>query len=429
MAMWFSIFIMDRYDIIVIGGGPAGIFAAGYAAQQGARVLLAEKTALLGKKLLITGKGRCNLTNARGRDAFIASYGKNGSFLYRAFNEYFTEDLIDFFFQRGVATKVERGDRVFPESDESESIVAVLRHFLDEEKVAVRFNARVNRIIVTPEGTVSGVSLDNGTIFHAPCVILATGGVSYPRTGSTGDGYRLAQELGHTVIEPRAGLVPLETAENFVKELQGLGLKNVKVSVLSGGKKIAEEFGEMLFTHFGVSGPVILTLSGEAVDRLARNETVELSVNFKPALDSQTLTRRLLREFESAGMKTIANIIKTLLPLSLVPVFVRLCGVAPDKKANQITRVERERIQALLTDFRLRVTKSRPVDEAIVTRGGISLKEIDPHTMGSKKLPGLYFCGEVIDIDGTTGGYNLQAAFSTGNLAGKTAGEKFREYL
>jgi predicted Rossmann fold flavoprotein len=414
------------YDIIVVGGGPAGMFSAGHAAAAGARVLLLERTGQLGKKLLITGKGRCNLTNARDRNEFIRSYGANGPFLYRAFREYFNEDLMGFFRGRGVPVKVERGGRVFPESDESDSIVTALHRFLEEHRVTVRFAARVIHVLVTPNGRVCGVRFEGGKDASAPCVILATGGLSYPGTGSTGDGYRIAGERGHTIVAPRPGLVPLETADTFVVDLDGLTLKNVAVTAIAGGKKIADDFGEMQFTRFGVAGPVILTLSGMIDDRLRAGERVEISINLKPALDHETLKRRLLRELESGGHERLTHIMKTLLPMRLVPVFIRLSGIAPDKKASQITRTEREHIQALLSDFRLKITRARPVEEAIVTRGGVALAEIDPHTMESRKVPGLYFCGELIDIDATTGGYNLQAAFSTGFLAGKSAGEKYR---
>jgi predicted Rossmann fold flavoprotein len=410
----------EKYDTIVVGGGPSGIFAAGFAAEHGARVVLLEKTAELGKKLLITGKGRCNLTNSSAIEDFIGNYGRNGKFLYRAFREYFSNDLIDFFSAAGVVTKVERGGRVFPESDEARTIVGALKHFLHDKSVTVRLQSPVRRLL-TSNGRIAGVEIESGEAYHAQTIILATGGLSYPGTGSTGDGYKMATGLGHTVVRATPALVPLETAEGFVKDLQGLGLKNVRVKVLSGGKTVASEFGEMLFTHFGVSGPVILTLSGDIAERLQRQEEICISINYKPALDSETLTRRLLREFEGAGLKSIANILKSLLPSSLIPVFLSLSGIAQDKKGNQMSRTDREKLYSLLTDFRLRVVRTRPIAEAIVTRGGVSLKEIDPHTMESKKVPGLYFCGELIDIDGTTGGYNLQAAFSTGYLAGVSA--------
>lgn len=413
--------VEQGYEVIVIGGGAAGMFAAGTAGSCGARVLLLEKTGDLGKKLLITGKGRCNITNNRDKRDFVESYGRNGRFLYSAFSVFFKDDLIGFFEHNGVPTKVERGDRVFPQSDESGDVVAALKRFMSDNHVTVRYHSRVNRIIIAG-GRAVGVEIEGGTRFAANTVIVATGGMSYPRTGSTGDGYRLVAEAGHTIVTPRPALVPLETAEPFVKELQGLGLKNVQVTVIANGKKAASEFGEMLFTHFGVSGPVLLTLSGGVVDRLARGEKIEISINFKPALDQETIHRRLLREFDESGLKSIVNILRNLLPESLVPVFVRCSGIPADKKGNQVNRGERERLYALLTDFRLTVTKARPIDEAIVTRGGVALDEIDPRTMESKKTPGLYCCGELIDIDGKTGGYNLQAAFSTGYLAGISAG-------
>lgn len=410
------------YNVIVIGGGASGIFAAGNAAKKGLKVLLLEKNNQLCRKLLITGKGRCNLTNIGEIKDFIGSYGKNGEFLYRAFREFFNKDLITFFGQYGVGTKVEHGGRVFPVSDNSRSVVEALRKHLKENNVTIKLNSQVEEIVVgdssDTDKKIIGVQLENKNVITANKVILATGGISYPQTGSTGDGYRMAKKVGHSITSIRPALVPLETKEKFVKDLQGLSLRNVNVTVISNNKNIRSEFGEMLFTHFGISGPVILKLSGNICEQLIKNKNVFISINFKPALDRIKLTNRLLREFSNLKLKSIKNVMKNLLPGKLVPVFIELTGIPEDKKSNQITRMERNKIVEFLTDFRLEILKPRPISEAIITRGGIPLTEINPYTMESKLVIGLYFCGEIIDIDGITGGYNLQSAFSTGYLAG-----------
>jgi len=419
------------YDVVVIGGGAAGIVAAGRAAQGGAKVLLLERNRSLGKKLLITGKGRCNITNIGEIADFIENYGKNGKFLYRAFSEFFNQDLISFFERYGVETKVERGGRVFPATDNSQTVLTALQKYLADNGAAVRYDSRVAEIVVSERTgsdkkntklEVKGIKLKGGDIVESGRVVLATGGLSYPLTGSSGDGYEMAHRLGHTIAPLRPALVPLETKRNFVKELQGLSLKNVEASILVNKKKVASEFGEMLFTHFGISGPIILKLSGLVCEYLESGAEVLISINFKPALDQGTLTGRLLREFKASGRKALSTVIKNLLPQKLAPIFVELAGIEGNKKCSQVTAAERNRILELLTDFRLQVKKPRPIDEAIVTRGGIALDEIDPRTMESKKVKGLFFCGEIVDIDGATGGYNLQAAFSTGFLAGENAG-------
>ena len=412
------------YDIIVIGGGASGMMAAGTAAKEGAKTLLLEQNNRLGKKLLITGKGRANITNSGDTESFIRSFGKNGRFLYRTLAEFSNNDLTAFFEGLGVKTKIERGGRIFPESDRSQDIVEALKQFLAKNKCEILLNSRVKTITNNKEDTSFAVTLENGQVLNSKKLIIATGGLSYPLTGSTGDGYELAKEFGHSVTDLSPALVPLVTKEPFVKELQGLALKNVSVKAISNGKVITEEFGEMLFTHFGVSGPVILTLSGTVVEELKKHKTVYISINFKPALSNEILTNRLLREFDSAGKAFISNILKNLLPKALVPVFLSLSGIPPDKQAHQINRQEREKLYELLTDFRLEITSPRGFDEAIITNGGISLKEINPYTMESNKVQGLYFCGEIIDIHGFTGGYNLQEAFSTGFLAGKSASQQ-----
>ncbi|MBN1622417.1 MAG: NAD(P)/FAD-dependent oxidoreductase [Endomicrobiales bacterium] len=410
------------YDVIVVGGGASGMMAAGHAAENGAKALLLEKNNKLGSKLLITGKGRCNITNIGEINDFIESYGKNGRFLYRAFQTYFNYDLMGFFEKYGIKTKTERGGRVFPVSDESGSIVYALKQYLNKNNVNVKLNLGVKKIN-TEKNSVASVVLHNNQVIKTKNAILATGGLSYPKTGSTGDGYRFAKELGHTIEPLRPALVPLETKENFVKKLQGLSLRNVLITVFADDKEIASEFGEMLFTHFGVSGPIILKISGDVVDRLRKNENVSISINLKPALDSQMLDNRISREIRNNNRKSIKNMLKNMLPSSLIPVFLNLAGIPEHKKCNQINQKELKKIRNLIFSFKITIIKSRSIDEAIITRGGISLDQINPYTMESKIVKGLYFCGELIDIDGITGGFNLQAAFSTGYLAGNN---KFR---
>lgn len=414
----------------MIGGGASGMFAAGCSAANGATTLLLERNNNLGKKLSITGKGRCNITNIGEINEFIDIYGKNGKFLYRAFTKFFNQDLIAFFNHCDVNTKVERGGRVFPVSDDSESIVNVLRKYIKTNKVTLGLNLRVREIMITDNKTgenkfgkykVKGIRLfERKEVIKTGKVILATGGLSYPRTGSTGDGYKMAEKLGHTIVPLKPALVPLETKEDFVKDLQGLAVKNVSVTVFANGRKIDWEFGEMLFTHFGISGPVILKMSGLIVEYLDKNEEVSVAINFKPALDKKKLIDRFLRERKEFGLKSVNNVMKNFLPQRLVPVFLKLANISSIKKFKQITHQEEEKIIDLLTNFKLKVTKPRPIDEAVITRGGISLNEINPYTMESKKVKGLYFCGEIIDIDGKTGGYNLQMAFSTAFLSAES---------
>lgn len=418
----------NHYDVIVIGAGASGMLAAGRASENGASVLMLERNSCPGKKLSITGKGRCNITNSGEIKEFIESYGKNGRFLYRAFSRFFNQDLLAFLNRFGVETKVERGGRVFPVSDDSETVVNALKQYLKKNKVTIQLNSRVDEIIVADNSTVSadkkkqrvtGIRLLNDDeIIYSHKIILATGGLSYPNTGSTGDGYRMAEKLGHNIIPPEPALVPLETKEAFVRDLQGLSLENVTATLFINNKKSASEFGDMLFTHFGISGPIILKLSGLAVEHLIKKECVLISINFKPALSKDQLDSRLLREFSENSRKSLGAVLKNLLPKKLVPVIMSLSNISTEKQCSHITAEERRRLFLLFTDFRLEISKARPIDEAIITRGGITLKEIDPFTMESKIIKGLYFCGEIIDIDGMTGGYNLQAAFSTAYLAG-----------
>jgi predicted Rossmann fold flavoprotein len=410
--------------VVVVGGGPAGMMAAGKAAEAGCEVILVEKMSRLGTKLAITGKGRCNLTNMGDIDSFIEHYGKNGRFLRNCFARFFNSDLIAFFEDRGVRTVLERGQRVFPFSNNAGEIVECLSEFLETNGVDVRTEFTVDAILKEDDR----VTVVQGNGIEIPCagVVLATGGRSYPLTGSTGDGYRFAMDLGHRVRKPEPGLVPIEVEEDIVKEMQGLSLKNVEVTVLADGKRFASRFGDMLFTHFGVSGPIILTMSRSMVWKHQKHR-VTISINFKPALTEVQLEKRLLREFERHGKMKCRNVLKHLLPVAAIDVFIRRARLQAEKHACEISREERQRLISCLTDFRLTVKGPRPIDEAIVTEGGVSLDEIDPYTMQSLLVHGLFFCGEVIDIAGDTGGYNLQAAFSTGYVAGESACGIYRE--
>lgn len=404
--------------IIVIGGGAAGIMAAGRAAELGADVILIEKMPKVGIKISITGKGRCNLTSGEEMDKFIEAFGPNGRFLINVFARFFSEDLINFFESIGVRTAIERGKRVFPLSGSAKDVVNALEIYLNKQGVQILPNTSVKGIIAQDNRAV-GVDTNKG-IFYGDAVILCTGGASYPKTGSTGDGYNMAKKIGHTIIPIRAALVPLEVKEAYIKDLQGLALNHVTASVYLDGKKIAEAFGEMLFTHFGLSGPIILTLSKTVVDSLAKG-TVEIFLDLKPALSKEKLDLRFLREIKEHSNKNVDNMFKNLLPQSMIPVFIKLVGIPHDKKVHQITQKERGEVIALLKGMRFTIAQPRPLEEAIVTAGGVSIKEIDPKTMESKIIKGLYICGEVIDVDGKTGGYNLQAAFSTGWVAGTAA--------
>jgi predicted Rossmann fold flavoprotein len=394
------------------------MMAALTAAQTGCHVLLLEKMHRVGAKLAITGKGRCNVTNMGELDSFLSHYGKNGKFLRNCFSRFFNEDLIEFLDERGVATVVERGKRVFPAEDDAEGIVRCLHTSLEENGVIIRTEFRVDSILTKDENVV-GVH-GNGVDVPGDSVIISTGGMSYPHTGSTGDGYRFAMDLGHRVRKPVPSLVPIEIIENYVAELQGLSLKNVELSAFANGRRFANLFGEMLFTDFGISGPIVLTMSREIAGRLPKCR-VTISINFKPALTKAQLEQRLLREFAGCGRMKYKNVMKHLLPVRLVDVSIQVLGIPPDKRACEINRLERHRIAQLLQDFPMTVRCTRPIDEAIVTEGGVALEEIDPLTMESRLIKGLFFCGEVIDIAGDTGGYNLQAAFSTGYVAGKSA--------
>jgi len=408
-----------KHGIVVVGAGAAGLMAAGRAAELGADVLLLEKTGGIGNKLRITGKGRCNLTNDCEIREFIAHFGPTGPFLRNSLARYYVSDLIQFFAAHGVPTVTERGQRVFPASNEAEDVVKALRRYCLDHGVQFRTHAPVEEIRVV-EGALRGVRVVGGATYDARRVIIATGGLSYPGTGSTGDGYRLARAVGHTVVEPRPGLVPLVTAEPFVERLQGLSLRNVRATLLQGNRELGGEFGEMLFTHFGVSGPIILTLSRLATEALATGP-VRLSIDLKPALSAEQLDARIRRDIAALGASSYPALLKRLLPRLLIAVFQERSGIARDRALSQLTADERGRIVTLLQAFDLTVVATRPITEAIITIGGVSTREIDPRSMESRLVPGLYFAGEVIDVAGDTGGFNLQVAFTTGRVAGESA--------
>ncbi len=408
-------------QIIVIGAGSSGLMAAGTAAENGAQVTLLEKKDRAGRKLSLTGKGRCNITSAMEPEEFMKHYPRNGKFLYSAFSQFSNRDMVQFIEARGVPTKVERGQRVFPVSNRSQDVIDALTGWCRRKGVKFVFDAPVRRIEKSPRGRFTVVY--EGGMQDADAVIIATGGLSYPGTGSTGDGYRLAESLGHTVTELRPGLIPLITAEDWVVKLQGLSLKNIRLTALNDkGKKINEEFGEMLFTHFGISGPIVLSMSrdiGETIHK--KGQPVKMKLDLKPALTEEQLDARLQRDFTKYAKKQFKNVLPELLPAKMIPVFLELCGIPEEKECNAITKNERKKLAEQLKNLTFTVTGCRPVKEAIVTSGGVAIKGIDPKTMASKITPGLYFCGEVIDVDGYTGGFNLQAAFSTGRSAGKHA--------
>lgn len=404
--------------VIVIGAGAAGLMASGVAAENGKDVVLIEKNDKPGRKVMITGKGRCNVTNNCNLiNDLIANVPTNGRFLYSAFSRFMPSDTIDFFEDMGVSLKVERGDRVFPESDKASDIVDALNKF-SQDADAKRIKGTVSELIIT-EGRVEGVVLDDGKELYADKVIVATGGASYPLTGSTGVGYKLAAQAGHTITEIKPSLVPLVCHEGFCMDLQGLSLKNVEITVFDTEtyKEIYKDFGEMLFTHFGVSGPLILSASSHMKDMKERK--YEIHIDLKPALSYEQLDKRIQRDFLENSNKNFINALDALLPKKLVPVIVRLSGIKPSTKVNQITKDMRSKLVNILKDMKVTVLRFRPIEEAIITSGGVSTKEIDPKTMESKLCKGLYFAGEVIDVDAYTGGFNLQIAFSTGRLAGE----------
>ncbi len=407
---------MEKKNIIVIGGGPAGMMAAGMAAKRYSNVTLIEQNKILGKKLLITGKGRCNITNGCEEvEELIRNVPQNAAFLYSAFYTFTNQDTIDFFNQLGLPTKIERGNRVFPVSDKSADVVNAMKKFLIDNHVEI-LKDRVDDIMAV-ENKIHSVILKERGELQADTVILATGGLSYPLTGSTGDGYTWAENLGHTITEIHPSLVPLKTEEEWPKELSGLSLKNIGITVYnSKNKPVYHDFGEMLFAHFGLTGPVILSASAHM--RNLPQESYTLVLDLKPALDESQLDLRLQKDFQKYSNKSFKNSLKDLLPSALINFIIRLSGISPDKKTHSITRDERKNLGRLLKEITFHIKDFCDIERAIITSGGVSVKEINPSTMESKLVSGLYFAGEIIDVDAYTGGFNLQIAFSTGYLAG-----------
>lgn len=408
------------YDVIVIGGGPAGMLAAGAAGARGRKTLIIEKNEKLGKKLFITGKGRCNVTNAADMDEFMSNIPKNSKFLYSAFRGLSNIDLIAMLNDMGLKTKIERGGRVFPESDKSSDVLKALGKYLNQNNVDVMLNTRVREIKVT-EHKINKVLLEDGTEIPCESVIVCTGGLSYPQTGSTGDGLEFAKALGHQVTDLYPSLIPLLVKEEYIKELQGLSLKNVSIKIVVDHKSIYDDFGEMLFTHYGLSGPIVLSASFYISDHLKKKKDIKFSIDLKPALSEEDLDRRVLKDFNEKLNKQFKNSLDGLLPQKLIPVIIKLSKIDENKEVNQISKEERKQLVSLLKNLEFTIIGTRPISEAIVTSGGISLKEVNPKTMESKLIQGLYFAGEIMDLDAFTGGFNLQIAFSTGHAAGSDA--------
>lgn len=399
------------------------MMAAIRAAQLADGIGLFEKNASLGRKLGLTGKGRCNITNASSLEEFLESFGSKGQFLRNAFNRFFVCDLIRFFEEKGVKLKTERQGRIFPLDDRSASIVNVLKNALIEAGVRVYLSSPV-RSVLAKDNKVRGICLADAQEILASKVIISTGGFSYPHTGSSGDGFRMAQELGHKVEELNPGLVPLETEEGFVRDLQGLSLKNIRIIFYADSKELVSAIGELLFTHFGVSGPLVLDMSFDVNKLLKKKGKVSMVIDLKPGLTEEQLDLKLQREFQRAGSLKLKNYLKSLLAQRLVDIFLKLSKIDSDIKCHQMTSSQRKRIVEFLKKFPLTIKRTRPLAEAMVTHGGVSLREVNPQTMESKKVKGLYFCGEVLDLAAASGGFNLQAAFSTGYLAGESAGTK-----
>jgi len=413
---------MYYFDVIVVGAGPAGLLAAGRAAELGAKVLILEKMRQPGRKLLITGKGRCNVTNSAPIGDFITHVYPNGRFLRNAFSQYFSNDIIELLNRYGVVTILERGGRYFPADNKASDVLKALLLWVAELKVEIQTGLRAEMLIIE-SNTVKGV-IANGQKFISKHVIIATGGKSYPATGSNGEGYELARSVGHSIVKAMPALVPLETEGKIAQKLQGLNLKNVRAVVWVNNKKAGEDFGEMIFTHFGLSGPIILTLSRIIVSELHKNNKVEITIDLKPALDEQKLDNRLIRDLNEHGKKKINNIFRYWLPSKMIPVFIEILGFDPEKECHQVSSKERKQIRHLLKNLPFTITNHRSFKEAIITSGGIPTNEISPKTMESKLIEGLYFAGEVIDLDAETGGYNLQIAYSTGWLAGNSCMKK-----
>ncbi|MFH1613385.1 MAG: NAD(P)/FAD-dependent oxidoreductase [bacterium] len=412
---------MNTKEVIVIGGGPAGMMAAIKASELGNKVILIEKNSSLGEKLLLTGKGRGNITNFCDLDFFIEKFSnKNGQFLRNAFKKFFNQDLISFFEKRELKLKVERQNRVFPANDQVQSVLEILKNELSKNKVEIFYNTKLKDILIENK-EIKEIILENGKIISTKKVILATGGVSFPFTGSTGEGLKISQKLGHTIVPLMPGLVPLKIKEEFPNLLKGLTLKNIRFKITCEKKQIISDIGELLFTHFGISGPLILSLSAKIVNWLNQKKSVNIKIDLKPGLSNEQIKERLLREIKLNSKKSVLSIMKTFLPQRLAEVFMQILKIDSNKKISQINQYEQEEIISLLKSFPLSITGFLSREKAMITQGGISLKEIDPCTMQSRLINGLYFCGEMIDVDADTGGFNLQAAFSTGYLAGESS--------
>ena len=410
-------------NTIIIGGGPAGLMAAIFSSKNGDKVTIIEKMPSCGKKLLITGKGRCNITNNAEMDKFMENTPTNAKFLYGVFNNFTNKDIVELLGNEGVKTKVERGERVFPVSDRAQDVLDALLHILKKQNVQILTGSTVKKITIDNDKNVLGVELDNKKEIKADKIILATGGKSYPVTGSTGDGYKLAKDLGHTITKIEPSLVPLTSYDGACKELQGLSLRNVAIKLYICDKVVYKDFGEMLFTHFGVSGPIVLSASSylvktKNIEEILKSNKVEIEIDLKPALTEEKLDARILRDFEEQKNKQFKNSLDKLLPQKLIPVIIEKTNINENKKINEITKLERQKLVNELKHFKININVTRPIEEAIVTSGGISVKEINPKTMESKLIKGLYFAGEIIDVDCLTGGYNLQVAWSTGYTAG-----------
>lgn len=406
--------------VIVIGGGAAGMMAAYRAVMGGSKVTLLEQNEKLGKKLFITGKGRCNVCNHADRDGFFRNVCTNPKFLYSAFAEFDNKALMELMESAGCPLKIERGERVFPVSDHAYDVTDAMKRLLNKPNVKIMLHAKVQEIL-EEDARVKGVLLEGGKTIPADACIICTGGASYPSTGSTGDGYQFAKKLGHTVTELRPALVPLETMEEWPAEVMGLSLKNVGLRLVRGKKTLYDGFGEMMFTHFGVTGPLVLSASSFLTDKRKTDETAMLYIDLKPALDQDELDKRLQKDFDENKAKQFKNSLNGLFPSSLVPVMVRLSGIDPEKNVSEISKQERLQFGALIKKVPLQVRGTRGFEEAIITQGGVAVKEVNPSTMESKLVKGLYFAGEVLDLDAMTGGFNLQIAWSTGYLAGKRA--------
>jgi predicted Rossmann fold flavoprotein len=416
-------FMKKDFDVIVVGAGAAGLVAAASAAENGASVLLLEKMERAGRKLLITGNGRCNITNVAPMSDFIKEVFPNGRYLKKIFSRFFSNEILEILHQHGLETVTERGGRVFPVDNVAKSVVQALLRWTAQGKVEILFKSRVDKLLVENE-SVQGVEViidGEKTKFSAKSVIVCTGGKSYPATGSTGDGFTFAQNAGHKIEATRPALVPIETEGDLASKLMGLALKNVKASLWVNGKKMKDDFGELLITHFGLSGPIILSLSRTVVDELDKNNEVEISIDLKPALDDQKLDARLLRDLNENGKKRVANVFRLWLPSKMIGIFMEILNIDPNKESHQLSGKERRKVRLLLKDFRFKVTGYRPFKEAIITAGGVDTSEIDAKTMESKIVKNLYFAGEVLNLDANTGGYNLQIAWSTGWVAGKAS--------